>query len=124
MPDSPDAPNVLLLWTDEQRADTMACYGNTFVQAPRLNRLAEQSFAFKNAYCATPVCTPSRATIMTGLLPHTHRCIENNTPLSRETRTIAEMLDERYRCAYFGKWHLGDEVIAQHGFDDWVTIED
>ena len=119
----PKPPNLLLIWTDEQRADTMACYGNTHIQAPNLNRLAELSFVFSNAYCSQPLCTPSRASVLTGMWPHTHGCIANNTPLDAQVHTIAEMVDG-YRCAYYGKWHLGDELLPQHGFEERVGIED
>jgi arylsulfatase len=117
-------PNLLFIWTDEQRTDTMAGYGNTQIHTPNLNALAEQSFVFDNAYCTQPVCTPSRATILTGLYSHTHGCTNNNIPLPSETKTIAELVSDDYHCAYFGKWHLGDEVISQHGFGEWLSIED
>ena len=120
----PAKPNLLFIFTDEQRFDTMACYGNTFVDAPNLNALAEQSFVFEHPYVVQPVCTPARSTIMTGLYPHTNGCVTNNIPLKPETPTLAEMVDPNYKCAYYGKWHLGDEVIAQHGFEDWEAIED
>ncbi len=118
------ARNLLFLLTDQQRRDTFACYGNTFVQAPHLNRLAERSFVFRRAYCAQPVCTPSRATLMTGLWPHSHGCLTNNVPLREGVPTLAEMLPAQYRRAYFGKWHLGDELRPQRGFGDWLSIED
>ncbi len=117
-------PNLLFIWTDEQRADTMACYGNTYVHTPNLNALAARSVVFENAYCTQTVCTPSRSSVMTGLYPHATGCLANNIPLRPETPTIAEMVSDDYLCAYYGKWHLGDEVIAQHGFDEWVSIED
>jgi arylsulfatase A-like enzyme len=122
-------PNLLLIWTDEQRDDTMAAYGNTFIQTPNLNRIAEGAFVFQRAYCTQPVCTPSRASILTGLWPHTHGCIRNNTPLPTAHPTLAEMLGASagsadYHCAYYGKWHLGDEIVAQRGFNEWLSIED
>ena len=120
----PNRPNLLFIFTDQQRADTMACYGNHVIQAPNLNRLAEQSFVFENTYVSQPVCTPSRSTIMTGLYPHTNGCIENSVPLPAQTKTIAEMVSPEYRRGYFGKWHLGDELSPQHGFEHWLRIED
>ena len=117
-------PNLLVLWTDEQRADTMAAYGNRRIHAPNLNRLAEQSFVFRNAYVSQPVCTPSRATVMTGLWPHQCGCTANNIPLPETTPCLPELLgDADYHTAYMGKWHLGDEIFAQHGFRDWVSME-
>ena len=116
-------PNLLFLFTDEQRADSMAAYGNTKIDTPHLNRLAEESIVFPKCYVSQPVCTPSRSTIMTGLYPHTNGCTANNIPLELEVPCLPEMLPER-RTAYFGKWHLGDEIYAQHGFDHWISIED
>ena len=102
----------------------MACYGNDWVETPNLNRLADESFVFRNAYCTQPVCTPSRASILTGLWPHIHGCVKNNVALAREAKTIAEILPPQYRCGHYGKWHLGDEIVPQRGFDDWISIED
>lgn len=117
-------PNLLFLFTDEQRADTLGSYGNPLVQTPNLDRLAASSHIFENAYVTQTVCTPSRSSIMTGLYPHATGCTKNNIPLRPETRTIAEMVSPEYTCGYYGKWHLGDEVVPQHGFRDWVSIED
>ena len=117
-------PNLLFIFTDQQRSDTLACYGNTHVQAPNLNAFAEQSFIFEHPYVTEPICTPARSTIMTGLYPHTTGCIGNNIPLKAETPTLAEMVSSDYYCGYNGKWHLGNEVICQHGFDEWVATED
>lgn len=117
-------PNILLIWTDEQRPDTMACYGNDFVKTPHLNRFASGSSVFEHAYCTQPVCTPSRASILTGVWPHTHGSVENNVPLPSDVPTLAELLGEEYHCAYFGKWHLGNELIPQRGFTEWVSTED
>ena len=63
----PDTPNLLFILTDQQRYDSLRCYGDSWLQAPALNGLAEQSFVFENAYVSQPVCTPARSTIMTGL---------------------------------------------------------
>jgi len=118
-------PNLLFIFTDEQRADTLGAYGNRRIGTPNLDRLAAGSILFENAYVTQSVCTPSRSTIMTGLWPHTNACTANNIPLEPGTPTIAEMMDRRdVAFGYHGKWHLGDEVVAQHGFEDWVSIED
>ncbi len=118
-------PNLLFLFTDEQRADTMAAYGNSCIQTPNLDRLAVQSVLFERAYVTQPVCTPSRATLLTGLYPHTCGCTENNVPLPAATACLPELLRPgEYATAYYGKWHLGDELFAQHGFAEWRSIED
>lgn len=118
-------PNILFIFTDQQRADTMAAYGNERIQTPVLNRLASQSYIFDQAYVTQPVCTPSRASIMTGLFPHTNRCIANNVPLQANDPCLPEMLSHHdTACAYMGKWHLGDEIFPQHGFPVWRATED
>ena len=57
-------PNLLFIFTDQQRADTMRCYGNDHIDTPHLNALADKSFVFENAYVSQPVCSPSRATML------------------------------------------------------------
>ncbi len=120
-----DKPNLLFLWTDEQRADTLGAYGNRGFRVPSLNRLASESVVFERAYVAQPVCTPSRSCVMTGLWPHQNGCVHNNIPLPAAVKTLPELLDDAaYQTAYMGKWHLGDEIFAQHGFEEWKAIED
>ena len=121
-----DRSNLLFLWTDEQRADTLACYGNPRVKAPHLNALAAQSTVYDRAYVTHPLCTPSRSSVMTGLWPHQSGCTHNNIALPRDTRCFPELLRDRsdYATGYIGKWHLGDELFAQHGFNEWAATED
>lgn len=123
-----DQPNLLFIYTDEQARGTLATYGNRRIEMPNLNRLASQSVVFDDAYVTQPVCTPSRSSLLTGLWPHTNGCIENNVPLRSETPCLPEMLSPAARrdmvTGHYGKWHLGDELFAQHGFDEWVSIED
>lgn len=116
--------NLVFIFTDQQRYDSMACYGNHAIRTPNLNALADQSFVFDRAYVTQPICTPSRASLLTGLYPHACGCIANNIPLRPETPCIAEMVDPAYARGYIGKWHLGDEITAQHGFETWISIED
>ncbi len=117
-------PNLLFIYTDEQRFDTLAAYGNEQIEMPNLNRLAESSCVFDRAYITQPVCTPSRSSLLTGLYPHTNGCTANNIPLDLDIPCLPEMLPEgRYTTAHFGKWHLGDELFPQHGFQHWLGIE-
>ncbi len=116
--------NLLFLFTDEQRYDTLAAYGNNRIEMPNLNRFAERATVCEQAYVTQPVCTPSRSSIMTGLWPHENGCMENNLPLGAEYPCLNELLRDDYVSAYHGKWHLGDEIFRQHGFDEWVAIED
>lgn len=118
-------PNLLYVFTDEQAARTMAAYGNDQIQTPNLDRLASQSVVFDKAYVTQSVCTPSRSTLLTGLYPHTNGCIENNVPLPEDVPCLPELGDfSDYAVGYHGKWHLGDEIFAQHGFDDFISIDD
>jgi len=120
-----DKPNVLFLWTDQQRADTLAAYGNHRFRMHALNDLASRSIVFDRCYDTQPVCTPARSSVMTGLWPHTTGCVTNNIMLPADARTLPELLaDSAYRTGYIGKWHLGDEAFAQHGFEHWVSTED
>ena len=117
-------PNIVVIITDQQRTDTMACYGNGWIQSPHHDALAERSFVFENAYVTQAVCTPSRGSLITGLYPHSHGCVVNGIPLREETLSIAEMMPNTYRKGYVGKWHLGDDGNCQHGFDEWCSIAD
>lgn len=118
-------PNLLFIYTDEQAFNTLAAYGNTQIAMPNLNRLADQSVVFDQAYVTQPVCTPSRSTLLTGLYPHTSGMTENNVRLRDDIPCLPELLTRgRYATAHHGKWHLGDELFAQHGFQEWIGVED
>ena len=115
----------MFLYTDEQAFNTLACYGNNWIEMPNLNALADTSTVFDRAYVTQPVCTPSRSTLMTGQWPHTNGCVHNNVALKPETRCLPEILPRgEYVTGHYGKWHLGDEIFCQHGFDEWVNYED
>jgi arylsulfatase A-like enzyme len=117
--------NILFLWTDQHRADAMGAYGNPRIRTPHLDRLASTGTLFSQAYCAQPVCSPSRASVLSGVYPHTHGVTANSMTLPSQTTTIAERLrPEGYACGYVGKWHLGREHCAQRGFEDfWSSTE-
>ena len=117
-------PNIIIFISDQQRTDTMACYGNDWIQSPHMNALSERSYVFENTYVTQAVCTPARGSLMTGLYSHTHGCMVNNVGLRDDTKTIAEMLPDTYRKAHFGKWHLREDAFCQHGFDEWACTED
>ncbi len=100
-------PNVLLVVTDQQRFDTLGCYGNPYVDTPNLDRFAAGGILFRNAYCQSPVCTPSRASYLTGRYPHTTRCRANGQSIPPDERLISRVLaDHGYYCALAGKLHL------------------
>ena len=81
-------PNLVFIMSDQQRYDTLACYGNDWINTPRLNELSDESFVFENAYVTQPVCAPARSSIMTGLYPHTAGPIVNKIPLKKDTKSI------------------------------------
>ena len=115
----------MFLYTDEQRYDTLAAYGNSKIHMPNLNKLSQTSTVFEKTYVTQAVCTPSRSSLLTGLYPHKTGCYTNNKHLHSHVKCFPELLkDTDYRCAHFGKWHLGDEIFSQHGFHDWVSTED
>ena len=117
-------PNLIVFLTDQQRADTMACYGNDRVHAPNLNKLASESAVFERAYVTHPLCVPSRASLFTGMWPHATGCTRNGVSLGLGYRTLAELLtDQDYHPGYMGKWQLGDENRRQRGFREWISTE-
>lgn len=106
------------------RQDTMACYGNNWIQSPHLNRLAEQSFVFDHAYVTQPVCAPARASLLTGLYPPSAGMPRNRLVMPPDVQTVAQMVGDDHVTGYIGKWHLGDEIVKQRGFDHWVSSND
>jgi arylsulfatase A-like enzyme len=118
-------PNLVLFLPDQQRADTIACYGGVKVHAPNLNKLASESVVFERTYVTHPVCTPSRSSLMTGAWPHINGCTRNSVPLDRRFLVFPELMeDKNYRTAYIGKWHLGEAGPIGRGFEEWVSTDD
>jgi len=100
-------PNILLIMTDQQRADYLGCYGHPVIRTPHIDSLAEAGTAFDRFYVASPVCMPNRASIMTGRLPSLHGTRMNGIPLSLREVTFPEVLRRSgYRTALIGKSHL------------------
>jgi len=124
MPDAPERPNLVFILPDRQRRDSMACYGNDWIRTPHLNALAAQSFVFDRAYVTQPVCAPARASLLTGLYPPTAGMPVNRLVMPPEVETVAQMVPDAYVTGYYGKWHLGDEIARQRGFDEWLSIAD
>jgi arylsulfatase A-like enzyme len=118
-------PNLVLFLPDQQRADTIACYGGVNVHAPNLNKLSSESVIFARTYVTHPVCTPSRSSLMTGTWPHINGCTRNSVPLDRRFLVFPELMgDKDYRTAYIGKWHLGEAGPIGRGFEEWVSTDD
>ena len=115
--------NLVIFLPDQQRADTIKSYGGR-VHTPNLDQLAAQSAVFQQAYVTQPICTPSRSSLMTGTWPHANGCTRNFLILDPHWRCLPELIaDADYRFGYVGKWHLGNEMFAQHGFEEWVSVE-
>ncbi len=100
-------PNILWICPDQQRFDTLGCYGNTFVRTPNLDRLAESGVLFEHCYSQSPVCTPSRACFLTGRYPRTTRCRQNGQDIPPDEVLVTKLLaDAGYVCGLAGKLHL------------------
>jgi len=100
-------PNILWICTDQQRFDTLGCYGNPHVHTPNLDGLAEQGVLFEQAYCQSPVCAPSRASFLTGRYPRTTRCRMNGQAIPADEKLVSKLLaDGGYNCGLAGKLHL------------------
>ena len=98
---------------------------NPLLHTPNLDRLAGEGAFFRNAFVTTALCSPSRATILTGQYMHEHGIVDNNVPFRGNPRFFPMYLDEAgYQTAFIGKWHMGGEGDApQPGFDHWVSFE-
>ena len=119
-------PNFLFVLTDQQRWDAVGAYGNRYVHTPNLDRMARNGVRFANSYVAQAVCSPSRASIMSGLYPTSHLVIDNvygiddvtSMPEYNMAVTWPLLLQKAgYRTGWIGKWHLGER--APKCFDEW-----
>ena len=127
-----DQPNVILIFADDQGYGDLSCFGSETIHTPHIDRLATEGRKFTNFMVASPVCTPSRAALMTGCYPkrvgmHQHVLFPTSKKgLNPSEHTIADHLKgQGYATACFGKWHLGyqPEVLPRaHGFDTYFGI--
>ena len=102
-----DRPNILLIITDQQRADHLGCAGHPVLKTPHIDSIAARGVQFDRFYVSTPVCMPNRSTLMTGRMPSVHGVRHNGIPLSRSAATFVELLRAAgYRTALIGKSHL------------------
>ena len=140
-------PNILLYCTDQQRFDTIGALGNPHVRTPTLDRLVESGTAFTHTYCQSPICTPSRASLMSGLYPsRVHNTRNGNATFPDERPLISKLIaDSGYDCGMIGKFHLqssgkrteprlddgfrvwqfshaprDDWPVGEHDYADWV----
>ena len=100
-------PNILVIYADQMRYDTMGCAGNPVVKTPHLDRLAMEGVRFENAYVSYPLCTPFRASFLTGKYAHATGVYANHFPIDPAQNFLSTILrDAGYRNGYVGKWHL------------------
>lgn len=117
------APNVLFILCDDLRPDALGCYGSRHVRTPQIDRLAAEGVRFQNAFCTTSLCSPSRASILSGLYAHSHGVTNNFTEYPESMASFPKTLHEAgYATAYIGKYHMGeDNDSPRPGFDWFVT---
>ena len=117
-------PNILWICTDQQRYDTLNCYGNSWVRSPRIDALADSGVMFANAFCQNPLCTPSRASFLTGRYPRTTRARQNGQSIPATEILVSRALaDVGYTCGLAGKLHLA-AVHPEHSPDGERRIDD
>ena len=118
--------NIVFILSDDHRYDAIGFIkAQSFLQTPNLDRLATEGVYFKNAFVTTSLCSPSRASILTGLYTHQHRVVDNDHPIDPGLIFFPEYLQRAgYETAFIGKWHMGkggDD--PQPGFDHWVSFK-
>jgi N-acetylglucosamine-6-sulfatase len=120
------APNIVFVLVDDLRWDDLSCAGNDLASTPNLDRIAREGAQFRNAFATTPLCSPSRGSILTGQFAHTHGITDNTdrSKQSHQLQTFPQVLQQRgYETAYFGKWHMGNDSSRRPGFDRWFCLE-
>jgi arylsulfatase A-like enzyme len=118
-----DRPNVLFVLCDDLRQDALGCYGSEHVKTPNIDRLAKEGVLFQNSFCTTSLCSPSRASILSGLYAHTHGVTNNFTEYPTAMESFPQVLQKAgYATAYIGKYHMGEENDEPRpGYDYFVT---
>ncbi|HEY8549269.1 MAG TPA: sulfatase [Vicinamibacterales bacterium] len=115
---------IVFILADDHRYDAMGFMGHPFLETPAMDRLARGGVHLRNAFVTTALCSPSRATILTGRYAHQHRVVDNNNPVPEGTIFFPQYLQQAgYDTAMIGKWHMGGESDdPQPGFDHWVSF--
>ncbi|MCX6848764.1 MAG: sulfatase-like hydrolase/transferase [Verrucomicrobia bacterium] len=132
---APRPPNLVFILTDNQGAWTLGCYGNPDIRTPNIDRLAAEGIRFTHALSSNPVCSPTRATFLTGLIPSQHGLHSFLDPkfmmgpeaynTLQEFTSLGEVLrGAGYTCGLSGKWHLGANMTPSEGFTTWTTKPD
>jgi N-acetylglucosamine-6-sulfatase len=112
-----------MVLVDDMRWDDMRAGGHPFIETPHIDRLAREGARFTNAFATTPLCSPSRASFLTGQYAHTHGIFDNTARPSHQLAVFPlELQRAGYRTGFFGKWHMGNDASPRPGFDHWVAL--
>lgn len=116
-------PNVLIVLCDDLRWNALGCTGHPHIKTPAIDRLASEGAVLRNSFCTTSLCSPSRASILSGLYAHAHGVTNNFTEYPSALASFPRQLQSAgYETAYIGKWHMGEENDSPRpGFDWFVT---
>jgi N-acetylglucosamine-6-sulfatase len=123
--DPENRPNIIVIVVDDMRWDEMGVAGHPFLETPSIDALAQDGAYFSNAFHSVPLCSPNRASILTGQYPSRHGIIDNvaRNRMSHRLVTFPQALQaDGYETAYLGKWHMGNDPTPRPGFDYWVAI--
>lgn len=111
-------PNVLLILTDQQTNDALSLLGNPHLNTPNMDALAREGVFFTEAYCTTPVCGPSRSSLLTGRMAHETGVVWNSAPITPTLPTLGHLFGQAgYNAVWAGKWHLPESYPAKSGKD-------
>jgi N-acetylglucosamine-6-sulfatase len=117
-------PNIVFILADDHRWDYLSAKGHPFIQTPNIDRIAKEGILFDNAFVTTSLCSPSRASFLTGQYPQRHGVQNNFTPWDNNSVTFFEHLKQRgYNTAFIGKWHMPGGIPALRGMDLFVTFD-
>ena len=116
--------NIIFILTDDHRWDALSSMGHPVVQTPNLDRLADEGIMFTNAFVTTSLCSPSRASFLTGQYAHRHGVVTNHTPWDNRNITFLELLKQAgYETAFIGKWHMPGEGLPKlRGLDHFISF--
>jgi N-acetylglucosamine-6-sulfatase len=114
--------NFVVVLVDDMRWDDFGAGGHPFINTPNIDRVAAEGARFVNAFTATPLCSPSRASFLSGVHAHTHGIIDNTNRGGHELDTFPRKLQSEYDTAFVGKWHMGKDGTPRPGFDTWVSM--
>jgi arylsulfatase A-like enzyme len=116
-------PNIVFVLVDDMRWDEVRAAGHPFIDTPNMDRLAREGARFLNAFATTPLCSPSRASFLTGQYPHTNDIVDNTARPSHHLPVFpGELQRAGYVTGFFGKWHMGNDDSPRPGFDRWVAM--